>query len=130
MDSIKDSIERSVKLKLFKNKKDAAYAHIYDTELEIIRIDKFKKGEIKNFEQKRLDAKSAKEAYPKGDRPNPGLYDVRSVEFHQKLIKENKKPLIWMARKNNVYYLLDGAHRVIASNLENKKTVYAQVIII
>jgi hypothetical protein len=38
MKSIKDSIERSIKLKLFKNKKDSAYAHIYNTELEWINL--------------------------------------------------------------------------------------------
>ena len=128
MESLRDSIENSIKLKLFKNKKDAAYAHIYDTQLEVIMIEKFKKGEVKNFEKKRLEAKSAKEAYPKSDRPNPGLYDIKSVKYHQKLIEEGKNPLIWIAKKNDIYYLLDGSHRIVAAYLENKKHIYAEVI--
>jgi hypothetical protein len=35
---------------------------------------------------------------------------------------------IWIAQKNNKYILLDGAHRIIASYIKNKKYIYAYIV--
>lgn len=125
MNEIIDSIETSITLKMFKNKKDASYAHIFNSKLEKLPIDLF--FNVENFNPERLK-KTAIEAYPIHDRPR-GNKDIQSIKFHQKqlLNKINILP-IWLIFKNKKYILLDGAHRIVASYIENKKFVYAYVI--
>ncbi len=74
--------------------------------------------------------KSAVKAYPINDRPR-GNKDISSVKYYQKQILQEKEITpIWMVYKNNKYILLDGAHRIVASYIENKKYIYAYVIIL
>ncbi len=124
---IKDSVETSVSMKIFKNKKESSFAHIFKSKLTKIPLSKFKN--VDNFNPQRLK-KSAVEAYPLNNRPR-GKNDINSVKYYQKLIKENNNITpIWMIKKNNKFILLDGAHRIVASYIENKKYVNAYIIIL
>lgn len=124
---IKDSVETSVSMKIFKNKKESSFAHIFKSKLTKIPLSKFKN--VDNFNPQRLK-KSAVEAYPLNNRPR-GKNDISSVKYYQKLIKENNNITpIWMIKKNNKFILLDGAHRIVASYIENKKYVNAYIIIL
>uniref|UniRef100_A0A6C0DCD6 Uncharacterized protein n=1 Tax=viral metagenome TaxID=1070528 RepID=A0A6C0DCD6_9ZZZZ len=125
MDCIKDSIETSVKLKLFNNKEDSMKAHIYKSQLKKILLSKFKN--VVNFNSNRLQD-SAIKAYPISDRPR-GAADINSVKYYQRLIKKNKVITpIWLLLKNNKYILLDGAHRIVASYIELQKYINCYVI--
>jgi hypothetical protein len=122
-----DSIETSVTLKIFPNKKKACMAHIYKSELVKINMNIFEN--INNFNSNRLQSTAIK-AYPLNDRPR-GMSDIKSVKYHQKQIKENKQLLpIWMIYKNNQYTLLDGAHRIVASYIENIPYIYCNLIVL
>jgi hypothetical protein len=123
--SVKDSIETSVFIKIFNNKEDASYAHIFKSKLCKIPLSIFKN--VNNFNPDRLQ-KSAVKAYPLYDRPR-GNNDITSVKYFQKQIRQNKDiPNIWIVKKNKKYILLDGAHRIIASYIENKKYINAYII--
>jgi len=125
MEYLKDSINTSVTIQLFKNKKDATYAHIFKSNLEKVPISIFKN--VDNFNPERLQYSVVK-AFPINDRPR-GIDDITSVKYHQKQIQENKEVSpIWLIYKNNKYTLLDGVHRVIASYIENKKYIPAYII--
>jgi hypothetical protein len=125
MEYLKDSINTSITMHLFKNKKDATYAHIFKSNLEKVPISIFKN--VDNFNPERLQYTAVK-AYPINDRPR-GNDDITSVKYHQKQIQENKEVSpIWIIYKNNKYTLLDGVHRVIASYIENKKYIPTYII--
>lgn len=119
---IKDSIETSLKLKLFKNKKEAAYSHIFKSKLKKLSMNIIKKG-IHNFNPERLK-KTAKEAYPKENRPR-GNKDLSSINYYKRI---KNIPPIWILKKNKEYYLLDGAHRIVASYIKNNKYINAYII--
>ena len=123
---IKDSIDTSISMKLYKNREEASKAHIFNSKLVKFSMSKFKE-EVENFDSERLQ-KSALKAYPVDNRPR-GNADITSVKYHQKQIK-NKKGLqpIWIHHKNNKYTLLDGVHRIVANYIENKSTIMAYVI--
>jgi hypothetical protein len=122
---IKDSIETSVKLKLFKNIDDALHMHILKSKLIKLPLSLFKN--VENFNYNRLQI-SATLAYPMKDRPR-GHKDIDSVKYYQKLIQEKKDILpIWIVKKDNKYILLDGAHRIVSSYIENKKYINSYVI--
>lgn len=122
---IKDSIDTSITMKLFTNRKEASYAHIFKSELVKIPMTKFKN--VNNFNPNRLQ-KSAIKAYPPSDRPR-GNKDISSVKYYQKLIKDKKDVTpIWMIKKNNEYILLDGAHRVVSNYIEGKRYINSYVI--
>lgn len=125
MDYLKDSINTSIKIQLFKNKKDSTYAHIFKSNLEKVPLSIFKN--VDNFNPERLQY-SAANAFPINDRPR-GNDDILSVKYHQKQIQENKEVTpIWVVYKNNRYILLDGVHRVVASYIENKKYIPTYLI--
>ena len=84
---LQDSIDTSVNIKLFNNRKDAAFAHIFKSELGKIPLSKFK--DIDNFNPNRLKETAVK-AYPLNDRPR-GNKNIKSVKFYQKIIQEKKK---------------------------------------
>ena len=115
---IKDSIETSVSLKLFKNNKDASYYHIFNSKLEKIPMSIFKK-KVDNFNPDRLK-KKASEAYPINNRPR-GQDDLKSVNYYK---RQMDIPAIWVLKKNNKYILLDGAHRIVANYIKKKKIYY------
>jgi hypothetical protein len=125
MEYLKDSISTSISIKLFKNKKDAIYSHIFKSNLEKLPLSIFKN--VDNFNPERLQY-SAVKAFPINDRPR-GNDDILSVKYYQKQIQDHKEITpIWVAIKNNKYILLDGVHRVVASYIENKKYIPAYLI--
>lgn len=121
MEILRDSVETAVSMKIFKNKKESAFAHIYNSKLSKIPLHIFKN--VKNFNPIRLQ-KSASKAYPLNDRPR-GNNDISSVKYYQK--QKNITP-IWLCKKKNKYTLLDGAHRIVASYIESKQYILAYVI--
>jgi hypothetical protein len=51
------------------------------------------------------------------------------VKYYQKEIEAKWEITpIWLIQKDKKYILLDGAHRVVASYIQNKKYIYAYVI--
>ena len=124
---IKDSVETSISMKIFKNKEESSFAHIFKSNLVKIPLSIFKN--IDNFNPNRLQ-KSAIKAYPLNNRPR-GNKDISSVKYYQKQIQQKKNIIpIWLIYKNNKYILLDGAHRIVASYIENIKYINSYVIIL
>ena len=121
---IQHSVDTAVKLRIFKSRLDASVAHIFKAKLVRLPLNVFQA--VDNFDAVRLQS-SAVRAYPLNDRPR-GERDIRSVKWAQKQLR-HKKPLapIWMIQNDGKYTLLDGAHRIVASFIENKP-VYAFVI--
>lgn len=129
MQNMKDSVSTSVNMKLFKNKQEAHLAHILKSKLVEIPLSIFENNRIENFNSDRLK-KSAAKAYPLDDRPR-GNYDISSVEYHQNRInQQNCINPIWLLYKNKEYVLLDGAHRIIASYIEDVHFINTCVIYI
>lgn len=125
MDYIKDSILTSVNLKLFKNIEQASSAHIFKSELIKLPLSLFKN--VKNFDPMRLQPTALK-AYPINNRPR-GDEDIKSVKFYQKQIQDNiNVQPIWLIQQNKKYILLDGAHRIVASFIEQQRYIDAYVI--
>jgi hypothetical protein len=119
---IKDSVTTSVNLKLFKNIKDATMAHIFHSRLDKISIHE----PMDNFNGL---TRLSHEPYPKHDRPR-GQSDVSSVNYHRKMIRSRgavEQP-IWVFSRGGQYTLLDGAHRLAATFLENKRRIPAFII--
>ncbi len=124
---LQHSIDTSLSMKIFKNKEEASVAHIFKSKLLKIPLSIFKNNEVNNFDSIRLQ-KSAVKAYPINDRPR-GNSDISSVKYYQKQIQQKKEiPPIWIIQKNNKYILLDGAHRIIASYIEEKSYIYSYLI--
>lgn len=122
---LQDSIDTSVNMKIFKNREDASMAHIFKSKL--VKINMTQIILLDNFNPDRLK-KSPEKAYPLNNRPR-GDADINSVIHYQKLIQENKDiSPIWIIKKDK-YILLDGAHRIVASYIENKTYIYAYIII-
>jgi len=120
---INDSIETSVTLKLFKNKQESAYAHIYKSTYVMFPMSKCE--ELDNFN---AELRLSDTPYPPENRPR-GKADLDSVKHNRKLIRTNghTEP-IWIAMKGKKYILLDGAHRLVATHLENKRTIPCYII--
>jgi hypothetical protein len=122
---LQDSIDTSINMKIFKNREYSSMAHIFNSKLVKIQLLTFKN--VDNFDPIRLQT-SAIKAYPTNNRPR-GNDDINSVKYYQKQIQQNKNITpIWMIHRNNKYLLLDGAHRIVASYIENKKYINAYVI--
>ena len=126
MSSIVDSIDTSIDMKIFKNREEAAYSHIFNSKLVKIPLNTFKNNNVDNFDSVRLQ-NSAVKAYPLTRRPR-GNKDIISVKYYQKQIQQKKEVTpVWMIQKNKKYILLDGAHRIVASYIEDMP-VYAYII--
>ena len=126
MSSIVDSIDTSISMKIFKNREEAAYSHIFNSKLVKIPLNTFKNNNVDNFDSVRLQ-NSAVKAYPLTRRPR-GKEDISSVKYYQKQIQQKKEITpVWMIQKNKKYILLDGAHRIVASYIEDVP-VYAYII--
>jgi len=124
---LKDSIGTSISMKIFKNREDSTKAHIYNSKLVKIPLSIFKNNNVDNFNSERLQ-KSAVKAYPLQNRPRSSR-DISSVKYYQKQIQQkNEITPIWMIQKNDKYILLDGAHRIVASYIENKNYIKSYVI--
>lgn len=119
---MQDSVETSVNIKLFSSLKTSSYYHIFKSKM--IRFPLSKCRELNNFNPDRL----SKDPYPKEDRPR-GQKDLESVSHHRRIIgqKGDTQP-IWIALKKREYTLLDGAHRIIATYLENKRSIPAYIV--
>ena len=118
--SLKDSIETSVKLKLFSSRKAATTAHMSNTDFMRFTLSAARK--LDNFNPDRL----SKDPYP--NRPR-GNNDLISVRYHRKQIRdEGEVEPIWIAKQKGQYVLLDGAHRLVATYLEGKRTVPAYIV--
>ena len=122
---LRDSIETSVSMKLYKSKEEATMKHIFNSKLISFPLSKCKN--LNNFNPERLQH-SAVKSYPLHNRPR-GDKDISSVKYYQKQIK-NKLDIqpIWIIKKNNNYILLDGAHRIVASYIENKQFIPSYLI--
>ena len=122
---LRHSIETSVSMKLFKSKEEATMKHIFNSKLISFPLSKCKN--LDNFNPERLQPTAVK-SYPLHNRPR-GDKDISSVKYYQKLIK-NKLDIqpIWLIKNNNNYILLDGAHRIVASYIENKQYIPAYLI--
>ena len=122
MDALRDSIRTSVKTKVFSSVKTSSYSHIFESKLVDFQISKCRN--LHNFNPDRL----SKDPYPKEDRPR-GQDDLDSVLHHRRTIRrEGETEPIWIALKDGEYTLLDGAHRIVATYLENKRTIPAHVV--
>jgi ParB-like chromosome segregation protein Spo0J len=79
---------------------------------------------LDNFDTKRL----SKNPYPEEDRPR-GQKDLDSIAYHRRMIrKQGHTEPIWIVLKNGKYTLLDGAHRIVSTYLENKRTIPSYII--
>jgi len=122
LQSIKDSVETSVAIKVFQIKEKASYAHIFNSKFEMFPLSKAK--DLNNFNPDRLTSTP----YPEDDRPR-GDKDLESLKYQRKLLRRGLQlSAIWIVKKGNTYTLLDGAHRIIATFLENKRSIAAYII--
>ena len=122
MDSLRDSVETSVTIKVFPSLQKAAYHHVFDSEFVKFPISKCR--ELQNFNPARL----SENPYPKDDRPR-GQRDLDSVAHHRRIIRtQGHTEPIWVASVDGEYTLLDGAHRIVATYLEHKRTIPCYVV--
>jgi hypothetical protein len=122
LQDIKDSVETSVSIKLFASLKISSYYHIFNSKL--LQFPLIQCKELNNFNPARL----SKDPYPEEDRPR-GKKDLDSVIHHRRIIrKQGHTEPIWIAFKKGEYILLDGAHRIVAAYLENKRTIPTYLI--
>jgi hypothetical protein len=123
---LQDSIDTSVSMNIFTNKEDATMAHIFKSKLIKIPLTIFKN--VDNFNPDRLKS-TAEDAYPLPNGRPRGDKDINSVKFYQKQIQQKQDITpIWMIQQNNKYILLDGAHRVVASYIEDNKYINTYII--
>ncbi len=102
---LQHSIDTSIHMKIFKNRKDSAKAHIFNSKLVKIPLSIFTSNKkVYNFNPQRLQ-KSAVKAYPLQNRPR-GSHDISSVKYYQKQIQQkNEITPIWIIQKMiNIYY--------------------------
>ena len=122
LQNIKDSVETSVNIKLFPSPKVSSYYHIFNSKL--IQFPLTSCRELNNFNPERL----SNDPYPVNNRPR-GQRDLESVLYHRRVIrKQGHTEPIWIGLKKGEYTLLDGAHRIVSTYLENKRNIPAYVI--
>ena len=120
--SLRDSVETSVSLKLFSSQKIAAEHHVFNTTYQIVSMSDCKT--LENIAATRFSS----DPYPAHDRPR-GQKDLDSVKYHRRIIRKNgNTEPIWIAKKGDRYIVLDGVHRIVASNLENKRQIPAYIV--
>jgi hypothetical protein len=125
LQSMVDSVETSIHLKLFSDKKDASYHHIFKSDYVLFPMNKCK--DLENFNS---EVRLSDNPYPADNRPR-GKDDLDSVKYHRREIKKNGQvEPIWIAKKGNRYIKLDGVHRLVATYLENKRTIPAYIVTI
>jgi hypothetical protein len=123
---LQDSIDTSVSMKIFTNREDATMAHIFKSKLIKIPLSIF--NNVDNFNPDRLKM-TAEEAYPLPNGRPRGDKDISSVKFYQTQIQQKQDITpIWIIQQNNKYILLDGAHRIVASYIENIKYINTYII--
>jgi hypothetical protein len=126
---LQDSIDTSVSMKIFTNREDATMAHIFKSKLIKIPLSIFKDtNNVDNFDPDRLKM-SAEDAYPLPNGRPRGDKDISSVKFYQTQIQQKQDITpIWMIQENHKYILLDGAHRIVASYIEDNKYINTYII--
>jgi len=126
---LQDSIDTAISMKIFKNREHALLAHIFQSKLDKIPLSLFKDiNKVDNFDPNRLQL-TAEDAYPLPNGRPRGSQDISSVKFYQNQIQQQKDITpIWMIQQNNKYILLDGAHRIVASYIENIEQLNAYII--
>jgi hypothetical protein len=123
---LQDSIDTAVSMKIFKNREISTLAHIFQSKLYKIPLSIFE--DVENFDPNRLQL-TAEQAYPLPNGRPRGNKDISSVKFYQNQIQQqNNITPIWMIQQNNKYILLDGAHRIVASYIEDIKHINAYII--
>ena len=119
---IQHSVDTSVDMKLFSTRKSSVYYHIFHSSYVKFPLSQLKT--VDNFDIKHL----SNNPYPKEDRPR-GQADLDSVLHHRRIIRQQgDTEHIWIVLKKENYTLLDGAHRIIATYLEHKRTIPAYII--
>jgi hypothetical protein len=120
MNTLKDSVETSVALKIFPSKESASRAHIFNTTFTV--LDKSLWNTLENFNPDRLSTTPYKNK-PRGEN------NMKSVNYHKKQIQRyGYTSPIWVAKKGNIYTLLDGAHRLVATYLADKSKIPAFIV--
>jgi hypothetical protein len=121
MESFEDSIKTSLKIGIFLSPKASLEHHLNS---ELVRFPLSLCKDLTNFNPARLSATP----YPKENRPR-GQDDLDSVLYHRRKIRnQGKTDPIWIALKDGKYTLLDGAHRIVATYLENKRKLLAYIV--
>ena len=122
MEDMNDSVKTSLHIGMHSSMETALHNHIFNRTFVNFPLSKCK--ELHNFNPLRLSATP----YPEHDRPR-GQSDLDSVTYHARLIQTNcNVNPVWIACKNGEYTLLDGAHRIVATYLENKQTVPSYIL--
>ena len=123
MEDMNDSVKTSLHIGMHSSMETALHSHTFHR--TFVNFPLSKCNELHNFNSTvRLSATP----YPEHDRPR-GQSDLDSVSYHARLIQTNcNVNPVWIAFQNGEYTLLDGAHRIVASHLENKQTVPSYVI--
>lgn len=123
VDAIRTGMHQDIGV--FSNESSAIQSIISHTRKKRISLKLFKNGSVKNINPDRL----SNNPYPKTDRPR-GNNDMKSINYHRRTIRKNGQinDPIWIASKNNELVLLDGVHRIVATHLEQKRTIPAYVI--
>jgi hypothetical protein len=122
LQNIRDSVETSVTLKLFSSIKTSSYYHIFKSKFFMFPMSMCE--ELNNFNPDRL----SKNPYPKNNSPR-GQKNLNSLVYHRNTIqKQGQTEPIWIGFKNGDYILLDGAHRIVATYLENKQTIPTYIV--
>ena len=118
-----DSVETSVTgLRLFKSLQEASYYHIFKSSFVMLPSSLW--HTLENIDPIRL----MKDPYPEGNRPR-GQRDLDSVKFHRRMIRKGGHiSPIWVAKKGDRYIILDGVHRLVASNLEHKRSIPCYIV--
>ena len=80
--------------------------------------------ELNNFNPARL----SNDPYPETNRPR-GIMNLKSLNYHKNRIrKQGQTEPIWIGLKKGEYFLLDGAHRIVATFLEKKRTIPSYIV--
>ena len=120
MNTLKDSVETSVALKIFPSKESASRAHIFNTTFTV--LDKSLWNTLENFNPDRLSTTPYKNK-PRGEN------NMKSVNYHKEQIQQyGYTSPIWVAKKGDIYTLLDGAHRLVATYLADKSKIPAFIV--
>ena len=100
MNTLKDSVETSVALKIFPSKESASRAHIFNTTFTV--LDKSLWNDLQNFNPDRLSSTPYKNK-PRGEN------NMKSVNYHKKQIqKYGYTSPIWVAKKGDIYTYSSG----------------------
>ena len=107
---------------------DAINCYIFDSMPIKINIMEYK-DKIHDFNYNRLKP-TVEDSYPEYDRPR-GNEDIESVIHHINLLKNGEELLpISLINKDGKLYMLDGYHRIVASYIEEKYDIMANIIYI